>query len=364
MGLVCLMLAVWLYMGRLGSTPAFRDVDGAVVKGSIAEMQRIRLGGVDQSIVIRGRDSSAPILIWLHGGPGQDETGMWRHYNAALEDHFLVVYWTQRGTGRSFDDNISPASMRLGQFVADLDGLIAMLKTRFHRDKVVLSGHSWGTSIGVAYAQAHPGNVAALVATGQVVSAVEGERRSYKFTMDEARRRGNQAAIKELIAIGPPPYPIAALLRQRDWLDKFGGAWRTPHSLASLMLTSFRAHEVTIWDGLTFQPGQKFSQDLLAGDIARVDWLHSATHFQMPVFMAAGRHDHNTDATLQKLYFDRLEAPYKQFKWFANSAHSPMFEEPALFNAFMIDEVRPRIFADRPASAPAPRAQSQTANSR
>ena len=63
-------------------------------------------------------------LVWLHGGPGMDETGMWRRNNAALEDHFLVIYWTQRGTGRSYDSAIPATSMRLSRFVADLDELV------------------------------------------------------------------------------------------------------------------------------------------------------------------------------------------------------------------------------------------------
>ena len=160
------VLTAYLYIGRNGSTPPFRTAAGLVDPASIAEMRRVRLGGVDQSIVIRGRDANAPILIWLHGGPGLDATGMWRHFNGALEEHFVVVYWTQRGTGRSYATNISPASMRISQFVSDLDELITYLTLRFHQRKVVLVGHSWGSTIGVAYTQAHPQKVAAYVGTG------------------------------------------------------------------------------------------------------------------------------------------------------------------------------------------------------
>lgn len=344
-GLACLAFAVWIYAGRFGSTPTFEDATGLAIPGSIAEMQRIELGGVEQSILLRGRNVDSPILIWLHGGPGMDETGMWRFYNAALEDHFLVVYWTQRGTGRSYNDDIPANSMRISQFVADLDQLIAMLKARFHRANVVLVGHSWGTSIGVAYAQAHPDNVAAYVGIGQVVNATEGERRSYQFTLDEARRAGNREAENALRRIGPPPYSLAAIVEQRGWLNEFGGAWHKPRTLPDLMWTSFKASEVTLYDGLQFLPGQSFSQDSLARENATVDWLHRATRFQMPVFILAGRFDRNTDAELQRSYFDRIEAPHKRFRWFENSAHSPPFEEPAAFHAFMFSEVLPMVRA-------------------
>lgn len=335
-------IAAFLYVGRYGSTPPFRDGSGAVVQGSVAEMQRVGLGGVDQSVTLRGRDSSAPILIWLHGGPGQDETGMWRKYNSVLEDHFLVVYWTQRGTGRSYNSDIPASAMTIKQFVSDLDELVTRLQRRFGRQKVVLAGHSWGTSFGVAYTQAHPKNVAAFVGISQVVNATAGEKLSYRFTLDEARRRGNAKALRELSLLGAPPYSMASILTQRKWLEEFGGgSFRKPTSLINLMWQSFAASEMTLLDGIHFQSGVDFSQNALAKENAGVDWWSNAKKFEMPVFIVSGRFDHNADAGLQKAWFDRIEAPIKMHRWFEHSAHSPLFEEPNTFNRFMIEEVLP-----------------------
>jgi proline iminopeptidase len=343
-------LGALLYSGRFGSTPPFRDSGGKVIAGSVADVQRVRLGGVEQSIVIRGRDAGAPILIWLHGGPGTDETGMWRRYNAVLEDHFVVVYWAQRGAGKSYHSDIPPGSMTLAQFVADLDELVTLLQGRFHQRKVALVGHSWGTNIGVVYARAYPDKVSALVSVGQIANSVEGERRSYAFTLAEAKRRNDTTAIAELTALGPPPYPIDAIMQQRGWLEKFGGgSFHIPTSLPKLLWQSFQAHEVTWLDGIGFARGAPFSLAALAPQVAKFDWMHTATHFAVPVFIVAGRFDHNTDAALAHDYFDAIVAPSKQFKWFEQSAHSPMFEEPAAFNAFMIDTVLPVVTASRAA---------------
>jgi proline iminopeptidase len=332
-------IAAYLYHGRYGSTPAFRDASGKVVQGSVAVMERMKLGGVEQSITIRGRNTRAPILIWLHGGPGMDSTGMSRYYNAQLEDHFLVVYWTQRGTGRSYASDVPAKSMTIGQFVADLDQLIAVLKRRFGQNKVVLAGHSWGTSIGVGYAQAHPENVAAYVGIGQIANGAEGERRTYAFTLAEAKRLSNAEALADLKRIGPPPYPVESMLVQRGWLEKFGGAWHRPRSLFQLMLTSYKASEMTWYDGIMFKAGIDFSLAALGTEIDRVDWMGKANRFAVPVFIVAGRYDRNTDANLAHEYFDKIEAPVKQFKWFEHSAHSPPFEEPQAFNDFMINNV-------------------------
>lgn len=350
--LLALLLAVGacgalLYAGRYGTTPAFKDPSGAITAGSIATIEQINLGGVKQSLLVRGRSAKAPILIWLHGGPGSDETGMLRYHNAVLEEHFLVVYWTQRGTGRSYHSDIPPSSMTLAQFVADLDQLIGIMKSRFGEQKVVLAAHSWGTNIGVAYAQAHPENVATYVGIGQIANSAEGERRAYAYTVAEAKRRGDNEALADLQRIGPPPYPFSTILEQRVWLNKFGGDWHKPTSLVDLMRTSFKASEATWYDLALFDKGQGFSGNALADQVARFDWLHQATVFSMPVFIVAGRFDRNTDAELAHEYFDAIQAPVKRFKWFEQSAHSPLFEEPQAFNAFMVDEMLPMVLRER-----------------
>lgn len=340
--LLLIAFGAWQYLGRWGNTPPFRDSSGEIVSGSVAEMKRVRLGGVDQSITIRGRSAKAPILIWLHGGPGQDETGLMRRYNGSLEDHFLVTYWTQRGTGRSYSSAIPILSMNIAQYVSDLDELIAYLKKRFGPQKVVLVGHSWGSSLGVAYAQAHPENVAAFVGVGQVVNAAEGEKRAYHFALDEAKKRGNTEATRELTALSEPPYPIESILVQRKWGEEFGGGnFRKPTSLINLMWQSYGASEVTLMDGIYFLPGANFSLDTMSAENAKVDWWNDAKKFQMPVFILTGRHDHMLDASLQKAYFDRIDAPTKEFHSFENSAHSPLFEESDAFNKFIFEKVLP-----------------------
>ena len=64
--------------------------------------------------------------------------------------------------------------MAIDAFVADLDVVVEQVRRRFHHDRVVLLGHSWGTAIGTLYAAAHPEKVAAYVGIGQIASMPEG----------------------------------------------------------------------------------------------------------------------------------------------------------------------------------------------
>jgi pimeloyl-ACP methyl ester carboxylesterase len=98
-------------MRHRGSTPPFHTPTGEALPGSIAEIAYLRLGGLDQWVMIRGESLANPPLILLHGGPGLTETVFFRYFNAPLEESFTVIYWDQRGAGKSFDRRIPRSSM-------------------------------------------------------------------------------------------------------------------------------------------------------------------------------------------------------------------------------------------------------------
>jgi pimeloyl-ACP methyl ester carboxylesterase len=143
-------------MKHLGKAPPFRGPNGEVVPGSIAEIRYLRLGGVDQWVMIRGESPENPLLILLHGGPGFPEMRLFRSFNAPLEKDFTVVYWEQRGTDKSFGRNIPKSSMTVEQFIADLDELVEAMRERFGKKKVAIYGHSWGPALGVLLCGAVP----------------------------------------------------------------------------------------------------------------------------------------------------------------------------------------------------------------
>jgi pimeloyl-ACP methyl ester carboxylesterase len=198
-----------------GKTPPFRGPDGEVVKGSVAQVAYRRLGGVDQWVMIRGESVDNPPLILLHGGPGLSETGFFRHFNAPLETSFTVVYWEQRGAGKSFDRKIPRSSMRVEQFISDLDELVGAVCTRLGKTKVAIFGHSWGSALGPLYAARFPEKVAAYVGSGQIGDWAAGESASYALALADAQRLGKRRAAKQLRAIGPPPHTAERLWTQR-----------------------------------------------------------------------------------------------------------------------------------------------------
>jgi hypothetical protein len=57
-------------MKRPGKTRPFRDPGGDVVPGSIAEVGYLRIGGIDQWVLIRGERATNPPLVLLTAGLG------------------------------------------------------------------------------------------------------------------------------------------------------------------------------------------------------------------------------------------------------------------------------------------------------
>src|SRR6267154_827683 len=101
----------------------------------IASLEKVRLGGIDQWIQIRGEDRAKPLLLFLHSGPGFPEMPF-SHVNAALERNFVIVQWDQRGAGKSYSLSVPENSMTIEQFISDTHQLVELLLARFGRTKL------------------------------------------------------------------------------------------------------------------------------------------------------------------------------------------------------------------------------------
>jgi len=327
-----------------GTTPPFRGLDGKILPNSIADISYLRLGGYDQWVMIRGESLDNPVLILLHGGPGFPEMRLFRTFNGALEQHYTVVYWMQRGTSKSFDRCMPASFLTIERFIADLDELVEIIRTRFVKQKVVLYGHSWGSVLGVLYASRFPDKVAAYVGAGQVGEWAAFEAASYVFVLAEAERRGHRKALRELRAIGPPPHAFWDMVMERKWITRFVGVVRglSLWQFARIMLGG---PEASIWDLPNILQSQLVTPKAMWQDLIAVNLITAAPVLRVPVLFCLGRHDRVVIPETSLAYFNVLQAPSKTLIWFEESGHEPPAEEPEKFNGLMVGMVRPLALA-------------------
>src|SRR5713226_6847675 len=102
-----------------------------------------------------GRPDGIP-AVFLHGGPGAGSTP--KHRRFFDPGAYRIIVYDQRGAGRStplgeLRDNTTP------HLVADLETLRAHLRV----ERWVVFGGSWGSTLAIAYAEAHPERCLALI---------------------------------------------------------------------------------------------------------------------------------------------------------------------------------------------------------
>jgi pimeloyl-ACP methyl ester carboxylesterase len=316
---------------------------GKHINQNIAVNKKIIIGGVKQWILIRGKSFQNPVLFFLHGGPGSAEWPLVRYYNIELEKYFTLVYWDQRGAGKSYSPFI--AGMNIPQLFSDAIEMIEYIKTMLSKEKVFVMGHSWGSILGLMVAQKHPELLHAFVGAGVFVAGAENERISYNYVLNRAMETHNKKATKQLTAINDPePYGaidpegrwFKKLLLQRNWLLRLGGSIYGGSKTTSWYKPFFLAPEYSLWNLICWFPAYNLSLKKIWPEIMGINLFKEIPQVEIPVYFLVGKHDYNTPFELTEQYFNHLKAPEKELIWFENSAHSPMYEEPHKYHDVLI----------------------------
>src|SRR5438046_2995951 len=93
---------------------------------------KLQIEGVEQWLLIRGRDRARPVLVVVQSGPGLPMIHEARVFQdrLRLENEFVVVYWDQRGCGKSYSPDIPPDSLHFDQMAADTRAVIEAVQER------------------------------------------------------------------------------------------------------------------------------------------------------------------------------------------------------------------------------------------
>ena len=180
-----------------------------------------------------GNPDGKPAVV-LHGGPGSGAGAWWRRFFDPAA--YRIVLLDQRGCGRSTPNAGDPDTdlnvNTTDHLIADLE----LLRTHLGIDRWLVFGGSWGSALGIAYAEDHPARVSELV----LFSVVEATHREvdwitrsmgrifpeewarFRDGVPESDRDGNLAdAYARLLA---DPDPAVREKAARDWCE-----WEDTH---------------------------------------------------------------------------------------------------------------------------------------
>ena len=200
------LVVVGAVLTRPGFTAPITGADGKPLPDSVAELADVRLGGHEQTVLIRGRNTANPVLLYLAGGPGQSDFGYTRAYMSELENDFVFAVWDQRGTGTSYAELDPVDTLTLDRTVTDTVELASYLRDRFGKQRIYLMGSSWGTTLGVLAVQRAPELFQAWIGTGQMVSQLASDQIIYQQVLDYAASTNDQSLTDRMRGYGPPPY--------------------------------------------------------------------------------------------------------------------------------------------------------------
>ncbi|WP_063689669.1 prolyl aminopeptidase [Bradyrhizobium stylosanthis] len=139
-----------------------------------------------------GRPDGIP-AIYLHGGPG---SGCQPDHRRLFDsDRFCAVLFDQRGCGRS-----RPKGSREHNTTAHLIADIEKIREKFGFERCMVVGGSWGATLALAYAQAHPERVSGIV----VRATFLGTRAEVESAFTTRLARFYPALYEDFLSVLPP----------------------------------------------------------------------------------------------------------------------------------------------------------------
>lgn len=307
-------------------------------KKAMGVEEYVLINGIHQYLFHSGTTDANPVLLFLHGGPGSSASLFAHAFQDNWEELFTVVHWDQRGTGKTLTKN-PKAYPTVDVLLQDLWELIHYLKERYHKQKIVLLGHSWGSVLGSLFIKGHPEEISYYIGVGQVVNKLASERLSYAKVKEAIVQANNQNDLKKLEALGD--YPGERLdtqwLKKSLQLRKLQGKYHlTRKSNVSPLKTLVTSPLFQISDLTALIKGNQANKELMTF-LGNFDLNADPAEYQVPLYYIVGEQDWQTPVALTQDYVQRVNAPEKQIYIIPNAGHMPMVDQRTLFLGILRD---------------------------
>jgi pimeloyl-ACP methyl ester carboxylesterase len=292
--------------------------NGALANSPIDTAMAINIGGIRQWISIKGADDSNPVLLFLHGGPGNSVMGYSDKFTGELQKKFVVVQWDQRESGKTAELNPSPKSPFVALMESDAIEVIKYLNTRFGQKKIYLMGHSWGGFLGLLIAAHYPEMLHAYIAVSPMVEQLESERISLRWMIEKAKGEKNTEALNQLATIKVPFENGEQLYYHRSWLLHYMGGKKPEKQF------------VIEWSVKWLH---------LFNEASAINFFELAPALRCPVYFFVGANDLQTNHNITADYFKVVKDDNKKLYVFENTAHNLPTAQPAKLQETILKDV-------------------------
>ncbi|WP_075349259.1 alpha/beta fold hydrolase [Algoriphagus marinus] len=271
----------------------------------------VQINGLKQYIEVEAKDSSKPVLLFLHGGPGFSSRSYFNSIKKGLLNDFILVQWDQRETGITKAWNIAPKPISTIQMHQDTEEVIAYLLHRFDQKKIYLVGFSWGGYLGLTYARNQAEKLHAYVSISGMVSNWDSEQKTLELIEAKAQEESLPEAIQELSRVSIPFSSIDELYFQRKWTAYFINGKNSKKSYPRNLFDHWAPTWLDVFSAASYE-----------------DFRESTPSIDCPIFFMVSRKDLVANYKVTESYFDLIKAPAKELIWFERSTHEIPSEEP------------------------------------
>ena len=287
----------------------------------------VRIGGIEQYLLHYRSKPEDPVLLFIHGGPGQTESFFAFLVEEYAERDYNIVYYDQRGAGKTWLKNKkSRPDMEI--LKRDLLEIVLYMKKQYGKEKIGIVGHSWGSVLGSMFALEHPEHTLCYIGCGQVINIVENERTGYEILKEAIGKGGNKRDQKKLEKIGvyPPPQFDLKAYRKMGQIRRLQGRYRLAQDFDRTFIDLWRRSPVTgMRDLIPFVTGVSVNMQLMR-ELMTYDLRKKGSSYQVPVYYVLGEKDSQTPVGISITYLETVQAPDKKLYLISDAGHAPMID--------------------------------------
>lgn len=272
-----------------------------------------------------GHHGTIPIVI-IHGGPGGNQYILERTLGPRLAEQFTVVYYEQRGSGRS-DRPKSPDNYSIPLLVEDLEGLRRELQI----EKMYLLGTSFGSWIAMEYALNYAERVEKLILQGPV------DGNWQRLSINQMWGLYHSASEKVSEEISKIIFGSGTLeeKKERVWsiVDEYTIARLSVHNHSSIpeAIKLMRASS-------NYGFNEDFHNAITKNSMPYPTLMDKLKNLLTPTKIIVGLYDRNTGIEMSRDIAERI--PNSKLAILYNSAHYPESEELENYSNGIIDFIK------------------------